>query len=407
MTKKIAPVSLGKVVNPNETRLCLCTTLSPVLRISRLLGLFPITWTHENNRCTYKKSLFWVFYTLLVICLYIYQVGTSVDFLHLAKKKSLLILLNEITEAIYGVYILILTVANFTRHPQWIKALNELLPVLKHDLFCQSAMKVVVKVQYGLIATIIFVSMLEITVLLWLHYSEGFQTNFDVNIFINRGVLACFEKLIIKALKHVPVHPMKEINETNNESEFFGVIYYKLCKSEHHCTTKMDKLSPPDLVEHLRILHEEISLCIYKFNDCMNPQFLVHTGVELTVLIIHWYAVIAYMVYNFKSPFAKTIHVMNCSFVIQHTIGLFLFLKNAQHLKNMIEGLTIFLLEYSTRISTPEEHQQVRIFIEKLKKNRPFTASGVFTIDLGIAGPISANILTYVLVALQFELPEE
>jgi hypothetical protein len=64
-------------------------------------------------------------------------------------------------------------------------------------------------------------------------------------------------------------------------------------------------------------------------------------------------------------------------------------------------------LEYSTRISSLEEHQQVRLFIEKLKQHRPLTASGVFTIDLGIAGPISANILTYVLVALQFEIPKE
>ena len=53
-----------------------------------------------------------------------------------------------------------------------------------------------------------------------------------------------------------------------------------------------------------------------------------------------------------------------------------------------IQGLNNFLLEYSTRISSLEEHQQVRLFIEKLKQHRPLTASGVFTIDLGIAGPV-------------------
>lgn len=53
-----------------------------------------------------------------------------------------------------------------------------------------------------------------------------------------------------------------------------------------------------------------------------------------------------------------------------------------------VHGLTNFLLEYSTRISNPEEHQQIRIFIEKLEQHRPFTASGVFNIDLGIAGPV-------------------
>lgn len=53
-----------------------------------------------------------------------------------------------------------------------------------------------------------------------------------------------------------------------------------------------------------------------------------------------------------------------------------------------IHGLTNLLLEYTTRISSSEEHQQVRIFIEKLKNHRPFTASGVFTVDLGITGPV-------------------
>lgn len=45
-------------------------------------------------------------------------------------------------------------------------------------------------------------------------------------------------------------------------------------------------------------------------------------------------------------------------------------------------------MEYSTKLEGLEEHQQVRIFIEKLKQHRPFTASGIFTIDLGIAGPV-------------------
>ncbi|KAJ8922408.1 hypothetical protein NQ315_004354 [Exocentrus adspersus] len=386
--------------------MCLCKCFNPGLTVCRLLGLFPATWTHENGSCLYKKSLLWTLYTFFVTSLYIIQICTSVDFIHLVEEKSLLLLLNNITEAIYGVYIV----------------------VLVYGLFCQPARRVVLRLQYAFIAVTIAAALLEISVLVWLDFSEDYNFDFHAKIFINRtmqslsfvfymlffsiisvaiALLACFEKLTIKALKYVSVHPMKGIDETNNVRNFFGIIQYKLCTSEHYCTPKMNKLSSPELIEHLRILHEEISLCIYKINDCMNPQFLVHTGVELTVLIIHWYAVIAYLVYNFKSPFAKTLHVMNCSFVIQHTVGLFLFLKNAQHLKNMIEGLMIFLLEYSTRISTPAEHQQVRLFIEKVKHHRPFTASGVFTIDLGIAGPISANILTYVLVALQFEIPKE
>lgn len=58
-------------------------------------------------------------------------------------------------------------------------------------------------------------------------------------------------------------------------------------------------------------------------------------------------------------------------------------------LEFQIQGLVTALLECSTRLVTLEEHHQVRMFIEKIKQHRPFTASGVFTVDLGIAGPVS------------------
>ncbi|VEN45592.1 unnamed protein product [Callosobruchus maculatus] len=139
----------------------------------------------------------------------------------------------------------------------------------------------------------------------------------------------------------------------------------------------------------------------------MNPIFLFHTVIELTVLIIHAYAAVAYFVYTFKHPLAPAVQVINYVFLFFHSMGMLVFLRNAQQLKNMITGLINFLLEYSTTITTLEEHQQIRLFIEKLKHHRHLSASGVFEIDLGIAGPISANILTYVLVALQFEIPQE
>ncbi|XP_072383919.1 uncharacterized protein [Diabrotica undecimpunctata] len=221
------------------------------------------------------------------------------------------------------------------------------------------------------------------------------------------ATLACFEKFTVSCLKYIPVHPMKDIDDSNNISDFMGVIHYKICRENHPATDDLLEMKPAEIIEYLRIYHEELSMCIYSWNKSMDPYFLIHTVIELGMLIIHWYAVIAYMVYSFKDPQAHTIHLINWAYVIFHTYSLFLFLKNAQQLKNMVNGLINFLLEYSTRVSNPDEHQQIRFFIEKIKNHRPFTASGVFTIDLGIAGPISANILTYVLVALQFEIPKE
>ncbi|KAJ8971917.1 hypothetical protein NQ314_000489, partial [Rhamnusium bicolor] len=356
-TKQIAPLVFENKLKDKNMSICLCKTLSPVLQLSRFLGLFPITWIHKDDKCVFKKSLLWSIYTLMITCLYIYQVGSSVDFLNMTKKKSLLILLNNVTNAIYGIYVIILTLISFIGQSKWIKTLNELLPILKNGLFCRSSMKTVIFVQYGFITLLVIVIILEASFLSWLHLSENYHT-LGIDIYVNRilqivqfvfyvlvftiismiiGILACFEKLTISALRYVPVHPMKGIDETNNERDFLGIIHYQLCKGEHPCSTKLLKLSCAELVEHLRILHEDISICIYKFNSCLNPQFLFHTVVELAVLIIHWYAVIAYIAYNFKNPYAPTIHVLNCLFVVLHTIGVFLFLKNAQHLKNMVK----------------------------------------------------------------------
>lgn len=346
-------------VSPESAKdVCLCKTIAPVLYVCRFVGFLPITWTHNaNGKCVFARSLVWLLYSFIITSLYVFQVGNSVDFMNLTGKKSLPVLLNDITDAIYGIYIIILTATSFFRYPKWVKTLNEMDEIFRDGIFCNSARKVVTRLQYGFIVIIIGIIVLITTLLSLLHFSDSYKTNFNYNIIINKmlqtipfmfyilfftmiavyvGILVCFEKLTISCLKYAPVHPLKDIDETNNMGDFFGIIDYRICKGQHTSNHVLMKLLPPEIVEHLRILHEDISLSIYKMNACMNPQFLFHTVVELTVLIIHWYAVIAYIAYDFESPFGRTIHVLNCLFVIMHTIGLFLFLKNAQHLKNMV-----------------------------------------------------------------------
>lgn len=335
--------------------------LSPISYLSKFIGFLPIMSKHKDGKCVYEKSLFWICYSLFLISLLTFQVLNSIDFFHLTKVKSLPILLKNITDAIYGVYIIILTAINLYRFPNWIKTLNRLNSVLKEGIFCQSAMKIVRKLEYYYLGFYFLGLVFQITLLLLLHFSQSYKTNFNYNFFINTilqhisfafyliffsvislfiGILACFEKLTISCLKYTPVHPMKGINETNNTRDFFGLVTYELCKEEHPCSSRLAKLPQAEVVEFLRILHEEISLIIYEINDCMNPQFLCHTVVELTVLIVQWYAIIVYMAFSFKAPMASSIHVVNCFFVIIHTLGIFLFLKNAQQLKNMVSSIT-------------------------------------------------------------------
>ncbi|CAG9824806.1 unnamed protein product [Phaedon cochleariae] len=423
---KVAPIT--KKTQANKNSLCFCQTVSPIFFFIKCFGILPVTTTHENNKCIFKRSWPWTIYCGIVFSLYMYQIIVNVDYENILTNKSLIVLLNQMTNAVYAHYVLIIVLAAYIKLPKYTTTMNKFAQVFKHGILCQSARRIVLTTQYCIISLFICLAASQAGLYYWLHQSETHHTNFSISDFFFRfsqtislvfyskffgvvaviiGGFACFEKLLISSLKYTPVHPLAGIDETNNERDFLGVIHYKLCRSEHHILAEFSTLTAAELVEYLRMYHEDLCLCIYAWNDCIDPMFLIHTVLELAILIIHWYAVVAHVVYNFKSPMASTIHILNCVFAIFHTYGLYLFLKNAQNIKNMIQGLTNFLLEYSTRISSLDEHQQVRLFIEKLKNHRPFTASGVFTIDLGIAGPISANILTYVLVALQFEIPKE
>lgn len=356
--RQIAPVTFLKVVPIERKRnICLCESLKPILITVRCLGLLPITWLHENNHCTYKKSLFWMVYTFFVTCFYILVVILAADFRQIVTSRCLIVILNEITNAAYGFYVIILIFVSYFRFPKWIAALNHLSNSLRDGLYCQSAIRVSIRSQYAHVALLFATVVIHTGLLVWLdistHYqisfnyinfayrfmqdlSYGFQALFTGFVIVMSGTLACFERLTKNTLQYTPLHPAKNIDESNNKNDFLGIVNYNLCKGSHRTPSKLMNLPAAEKIEYLRILHEDLSCCIYKFNEAMNPQFLLHTVVELAVLIIHWYAVVAYLVYTFKDPAAQAIHVMNCYFVFIHGSGLFLFLKNAQLLKNLV-----------------------------------------------------------------------
>lgn len=355
---KEAPETLLQVVPIERKRnLCLCKTIEPILITVRLLGLCPITWEHENYQCTYKKSLLWTFYTFFISCFYIFVVASAVNFEKITNSKCLIIILSEVTNAINGFYIILLLFVAYLRFPKWIAAFTRLSKALQNGLYCQSARTISIKTQYGYIVLFFVILLVRIAILVGLHVSRSYQISFNYTDFLYRGIqdmayafqtqfigfiifisgtLACFEKLTKNLLRYTSMHPTKNIDASNFSTDFLGVVNFKLCKGTHVASGKIVRETPTYKIEYLRILHEELSLCIYAFNDAMNPQFLLHTVVELTVLIIHWYAVVAYFVYTFKDPAAPAIHVINCYYVFVHSSGLFLFLKNAQLIKNLV-----------------------------------------------------------------------
>lgn len=360
--QQISPVTILKVQSIEEAKqLCLCKTFKPMLFSVRLLGLFPITWEHTGGRCVYRKSAFWMIYSFAITCLYIYIVATSIDIDKLANSKCLIIILNEITNGIYGCYIVLLTVIAYIRFPRWISALTQLSKILQDGLYCQSAMRISIRTQYAYIVLFSLNVLVHLGLLIWLHMSPyyqitfnyiefiyrllrdisyGFQAQFTGFVIVMSGILACFEKLTKALLQYTPLHPDNSLDYSNANTDFVGLVTFNLCKGSHQTTKNTHFFTPAESTEYLRIKHEDVSLCIYTFNDAMNPQFLLHTVVELVILIIHWYATVAYFVYTFKDPAAMAIHLTNCYYIFMHSTGVFLFLKSAQLLKNLVSKKT-------------------------------------------------------------------
>lgn len=344
----------------NDKSLCFCKTLLPCLFMIKLIGICPLIVIHEQGRCVFKKSNIGLAWCICVVILYALQILFTTELLNIftiAKGKSIHALLSAINDIIYSVYVLLLTILNIVQYSSFAKTMNHISPILKEGLFCQSARKMMRRIQYGFLAALIAVLGIQYAAITWLHFSSSYQTNFDYRILIFRfiqnipfvfyilffcactmfvALLICFEKLTINVLKFTPVHPMKGIDETNNKQDFFGIIKYTMCKEEHVLSNQLLRAKPAEQVEYLRILHEDICTIMYEVNNCLNPQLLCHTVVELTVLIVHWYAVIIYIAFDFATEAASTIHFLNCLFAFLHTLGLFIFLRNAQQMWNIV-----------------------------------------------------------------------
>lgn len=355
----------------------MCKTISPILYAARVVGVAPYSIVHENNRCVFVKSNFWLVWSFIVFTMYTCQIIFATEILNIVNignGKSIHELLSSINDIIYSTYVLILTITNCLQYKKFIKTFNHVFPILKEGIFCQSSRRTLLRINYGYLFSIVTVILVQYGTITWLHFSSTYTTSFDYKILLNRFIqnvpfifygiffttctlfiafFVCFEKLTINILKFTPVHPMKGIDETNNKQDFLGLIKYNMCKGTHQLSEQLLKLKSPELIEYLRILHEDISILIYEMNGCLNPQLLIHTIVELTVLIVHWYAVIIYFVFAINNSLANTVHLLNCLFVFLHTFGLFLFLRTAQKLWNIVSNFnTSFILIHKTAAHT-------------------------------------------------------
>ncbi|KAL3275940.1 hypothetical protein HHI36_020674 [Cryptolaemus montrouzieri] len=427
MSHHLRSKNFVKAFEKPEPTICFCKSLSVINLIMRIVGINPLLWKHEGGVCVFQKSRLWLFWSIILLILGLLNFFLYTEFNLFASEYALTVLLNRITDLIYYCYVMTIMVVDNFKATSWVKLINNLIALLNHEgLFCVSAMKTLRNLIYAFTTSFLSILLMNSGILAYLCYSESYETKFGIPFILGKllqngififyvcvfayisvfvGVLTCFEKLSVNAMKH---HKLtKRLNPPNNKQEIFFCYSYIVCNSEHTPAPEILKLPPAEMIEYFRILHEEICEIIYGFNNCMNPLLLMHMIIEIIVIVINWYSVIIKLAYDFKDPETETTFVLNLVFAITHTLGLFVFLRNAQRLSNMVQSYLTFLIEYSTKVSSPAEHLQIRIFIEKIKQHKPLTASGIFNLDLSIAGPIFANILTYVLVALQFKIPPE
>ncbi|GLV33845.1 hypothetical protein CBL_11271 [Carabus blaptoides fortunei] len=227
-----------------------------------------------------------------------------------------------------------------------------------------------------------------------LTHHRGVTANgmFTVNLQVAASICA---NILINKLKNsllfTSVHPIPEYRDEENGTRIF-LLVYRICTSKH-----LKTMNKTEIIAYLQQLYREIRKNLDSMNDVFNPQIVLHMSCELLVIVLHFYAVIIYMTFDEISPSDKTNNIFNWFFIIIRLCSMYTFLNTAQQIENLVKTLTTFLIEYSTRIYTAEEHQQVRIFIQQLNHHRGITASGIFTVNLQVAAPICANILMYVL----------
>lgn len=346
--------------NGSQEKLCVCKIMHHMILICKLFGIIPATTHHMHGVCIFNLSRKWIAYSILLIAIVTAQIAYSMDIRKFAKFKHITILLNDITDIMYSALVIVLNLCNIIRSARSVKYLNLASKVMKEVNLCTSVGQLTIKVGWSIIgmgATMISVQFIALG---YMNFSEQYQSNFDLNLFINRaiqnyivvfvisilcainiviGSLACFEKLTRSCLKYSPVHPLKTIVETNNVRNFLGFFKYEICKENHPVPAKLSKLMPAEQVEYLRQLHEDICLAVYEYNSCLSPQLLCTIVTLLIVLIVQLYSVIIYLGFDISTPETCTIHVMNCITVTFTSMGLFFLFKNMQHYKNMVSLL--------------------------------------------------------------------
>lgn len=148
-------------------------------------------------------------------------------------------------------------------------------------------------------------------------------------------MFTCFESLIVNYLKYQSPHPIKTISFRHNIAFFYGFNKYTICDDNHHVQNKKS-LPKYQIIEQLRIFHEELYQCCSEFLSNIGLQFLIHIIFQILILTVSWFSWVLYLVSNIHGNTTKAIFTWNFLYLFWHTTTLYWTLKNYHDLKEIV-----------------------------------------------------------------------
>lgn len=337
---------------------CLCKSVQSTIILCRLFGLCPITWKHVDSICFYRRSIFWMIYSLICFILLIYYLIITLPTKceHTTfNSKIMLEYISAVNHNISTIFIASMIFFNVVKAQKIAQVFNSCSELKRNDLICKVTLKVHKVFHIGVLMLFSGLYLMQYAAIIILNIMDSFDTNWSSKRLLQpflhntpllfgffvaticviiQGMLTCYEKVMMINLNFIPVHPAPNFDETCEHRSLFFFYKYERCKDCHK--VQLPYLDQLDKVHALKKLHEKIMDCVSVVNSAFSPQLVIFMALEILALVVHWYLVILYFTIKEKSPEQSTINFFNWLFVLVQTWSLFLFLKQADLMESYV-----------------------------------------------------------------------
>ncbi|GAB0100199.1 hypothetical protein DMENIID0001_162040 [Sergentomyia squamirostris] len=165
---------------------------------------------------------------------------------------------------------------------------------------------------------------------------------------------------------------------------------------------KEDSVSIFHRIVRIRRSHGKIIEALMEFNKSVNPQLAFLTCLVMISTVLNCYIAGQYA---FNSTQTTIKFISTCLRLLMNvTIVLYMIYKADQVLQ--MNELTFRLVTSVSTISLSlDELMQLEVLSRQLTKNPPlFSASGIFAFNASIVAKMFSTVITYIIVALQFDI---